>query len=297
MSPTDYKKPKRIIEYILFLGFFHIIKIVPLRWGNWVGKKLCLLAYHLVQKRRDLTIKNIREAKQRGFMKNTPDAEVLSRQVWEHLGVTGSEFLYYYSHNFSKIRKHVSLQGEENLKTILAKNKGAIMATAHIGNWELFGIYLSLMGYQLSPLVKNQENPVIDKIIQDKRRSAGMKVIPRTGFLRPIVEALKRQEIVPFLMDQHDQSGVEVDFFGRLACIPRGAAEFALRTDTPIFLTYIHRLDKFHHRIVITPEIELERTGDYQTDLKNAVTKLANAIQNAIEKEPAQWLWMHSLWK
>ena len=84
-------------------------------------------------------------------------------------------------------------------------------------------MYLAVIGYKLSPLVKTQSNQLVDRIIQSKRSSVGMRVIPRTGFLRPIIQALKRNEIVPFLVDQYTQKnrGSKLNFLGGKLHLPR----------------------------------------------------------------------------
>jgi len=231
-------------------------------------------------------------------MKNIADPTRLARQVWQSFGVTAGEFLYYYSHQPQQLLDHVTLEGAENLHAVLAQKKGAVLVMAHVGNWELLGMYLSLAGYHLSPLVKTQSNPFFDKIIQGKRESVGMKVIPRSKFLRPVVNAFKRNEIVPFLIDQADPSnGVLTEFFGKDSPIPRGAAEFALKTATPVIFGYIARQADFRHRIVISPELALTKTNVYQNDLKEATAAFAGLLQKVIETYPDQWIWMHQFWR
>jgi KDO2-lipid IV(A) lauroyltransferase len=171
------------------------------------------------------------------------------------------------------------------------------MATAHVGNWELLGLYLSHKGYPLCPLVKVQENPFFDKIVQAKRESIGMKTISRTGFLRPILKAFQRNEIVPFIMDQYDYDGTLVNFFGRLASFPKGSAEFSHKIGTPIIYMYIFRETKYRYHIVISKAFEPLSTGDMKADIQNTTAQLAKMIEDTIEKHPSQWLWMHKLWK
>jgi Kdo2-lipid IVA lauroyltransferase/acyltransferase len=175
-----------------------MVRITPAFWGRWVGKSLGLLAFKIMKSRQILTIENIRAAKESGRLKSEADDFNLAKQAWGNLGVVGSESLYYYTRTPKQIKKVVTLEGAENLQKVLVKQKGVIMVMAHIGNWELLGIYLSIIGYHLSPIVQTQSNALLDKILQEKRHAVGMKTIPKMSFLRPVIQAFNRNEIVPF---------------------------------------------------------------------------------------------------
>ncbi len=295
MSKKKRSELTNRIEYFWFTLFLNCIRIIPYGWGCWVGKKIGWLAYTVLPSRRRLTIENIKAAQEHGHLSDR-DSRQLARQVWENMGLLGSEFLYYYSRGFEALKERVVLEGAANIEKVLAKKKGAILVMAHLGNWELLGLYLSAVGYQLSPLVKNQSNPLVNAIIQERRQSAGMKVISRTGFLRPIILALRKNEMVPFLIDQATRRGVAIEMFGRTANFPPGAAEFALKTDTPVLLTYMVREADRKFRLVVSEEIELTKTGNYEQDLPINATRFIKLLEEVIEAYPDQWLWMHKLW-
>ncbi len=300
MAKKKAKKKAKLnlwFEYIFFKGLFFLAKITPFSFNRWVWGKLGLLFFSTLKSRRLLTLENIYNAKERGFLKHDINEFQLAKQAWKHMGVVGSEFLYFNTRTPEQLKKIVELKGEENLKQVLAKGKGAIMVMAHIGNWELLGMYLSFIGYKLSPLVKTQSNELLDKVIQDKRQSVGMKTIPRSGFLRPIIAAFKNNEIVPFLVDQDARKrGIKVNFFGREASIPRGPAEFALRTGTPVIFAYIVKQAPTRYSLVISEELPVKNTGDYEKDLVENTILFIDLIQKIIAEHPTQWLWMHSLW-
>jgi Kdo2-lipid IVA lauroyltransferase/acyltransferase len=291
------KKLKKWFVYVFFKIFFLMIKSVPLTWCSWAGKHLGYFAYRVLKLRRRLTVENIRQARERGFLSAEIKDDQLAGQVWRTLGMVGSESLYYYTRPPEQFKDSVRWVGEENLRQVLEKKKGVILVMAHIGNWELLGISMSSAGYSLTPIVKTQSNLLLDKIIQEQRQAVGMKTIPQSGFLRPILEALKRNEIIPFLIDQSAGSiGVQVDFFGRRAPIPRGAAEFALKTETPVIFAYLVRESLDQHLLVISEELKLQRTGNYQQDLVANTAMFIQLVQETVQKYPSQWLWMHKLW-
>ncbi len=288
---------KNWAEYFFFQIMLFCIRITPFSWGCQVGRGIGLLAYGLLSPRRQLTVENIREARQRGFLPGIRE-EILARNVWENVGVTGAEFLYFYARDAAALKQKVELVGEEHLRRAIAQEKGTIMVTPHIGNWELLGLYLCSIGYPLNPVVKKQSNPFFDRAIQERRRSAGMNVIFNKGFLRPIVKTLKNNGIVPFLIDQAQigSNGVPVTAFGRTAYLPPGAVEFGLKTGAPMVFACLVRQKGNPRFKAIISEVEMTKSGDYQQDLAVNTAKLMAMIQEIIAKYPEQWLWMHKFW-
>jgi KDO2-lipid IV(A) lauroyltransferase len=287
---------KHWVEYLFFKMFLWIVRLIPLSFANWLGRSLGALAYQLMRSRRALTLENLREARKHGFLPETLDEKQIAKKTWEHLGMLGSEFIYY-SQRPQLVLKNVTIEGEEHLRRVLDQKRGVIFATAHIGNWEIMGSRLALGGYGVNSITKTQSNSILDNYINYFRGLAGIKSIPKRSFLRPIIRAFQQNEIVSFFMDQNGgRAGVTVEVFGRPAPMPRGTAEFALKTATPVVFTYIVREAKGRHRIVVSEEIALSRSGDYEVDLAANTTKFMELIQAIIQKYPEQWLWMHKLW-
>lgn len=287
-----------VIEYVLFRLLLFAVRIFPISFSCFIGRQLGKLAFLILKKRRELTISNIRVARENGFFEREIDEYQLAKKVWEHLGMVGSEFLYYYERKPEVFKKAVRFEGEENLKRILAQNKGAILVSGHLGNWELLGVSLIYWGFKLNPIVKFQSNGLVDKIIQDNRRSLGMGLIDKKGFLRPILAALKRNEIVSFLMDQAtSKNGVLVKFFSKETSLPRGAAEFALKTGAPVFSARCFREKPGRYQVVLSEEIKLIRTGDHERDVAENTAMFIRVIEDMIREHPEQWLWMHRLYR
>jgi KDO2-lipid IV(A) lauroyltransferase len=293
---TFPKNAKHWAEYLSFQLFLCLVHPIPLSVANWMGRCLGVLAFQLLKSRRELTLENLREAQKHGFLPGTLDVKQIAKKTWEHLGVLGSEFIYY-SQRPQLVLKNVTIEGEEHLRRVLEQKRGVIYATAHIGNWEIMGSRLALGGYGVNSITKTQTNSMFDDYINHFRSLAGIKSIPKLSFLRPIIRAFGQNEIVSFFMDQNaGDAGVSLRFFGRTTTVPRGTAEFALKTNTPVVFAYIVRGAKGRHRIVISEELTLHRSDDYEADLVANTTKFAELIQAAIQKHPEQWLWMHRLW-
>jgi Kdo2-lipid IVA lauroyltransferase/acyltransferase len=217
------------VEFTLIRTLFLIVKILPFTVSGWLGRQLGAYSFRLIRSRRKLTIENIREARVRGFLPPDTRDIGLGQKVWEHLSLMAMEFAYYYNAPPEKILQDVTLEGSENLRRVLEKKQGVVLVTTHVGNWELMGMALAKAWFVANSIVQAQSNSIWDQYINERRRSIGLKVIRKKGFLRPIVEAFKRNEIVSFFIDQNaGKGGIPIKVMGREAGIPRGAAEFAL---------------------------------------------------------------------
>jgi KDO2-lipid IV(A) lauroyltransferase len=293
---TDKRNLKHWLEFYSFQVFLALARLMSLGWSNWLGRRLGSLAFTVLPARRRLTLENLRQAQQHGFLPDTLNVNRVARKIWEHLGMLGSEFVYY-ANRPGQVLKNVSIEGEANLRRILEKKRGVIMALGHIGNWELMGARIALAGIGVSSITKTQSNSLLDDYINQSRRAVGIKSIPKRSFLRPILRAFEHNELVSFFIDQNGgHSGLPLTIFGRETMIPRGAAEFALKTGTPVVFGYIVREVGNRHRIVISEEIALSRSGDFTTDIQANTVKFWELIQAAIREHPDQWLWMHRLW-
>lgn len=291
------KYPTHLVEFILVRGLFFITKLFPFAISSWLGRKFGTLAFQIRKSRRTLTIENIREAQKRGFLPNDIDGSRIARKAWENLGLLGIEFAYF-SHYRKAISQAVTFEGADNLKRVLEKKKGVIMVTTHTSNWELMGMALAQAGFGINSIAKNQTNLMLNRYINKCRRSTGINPIPKKSFLRPVVEAFKRNEIVAFFIDQAaGRVGIPLKLFGRGVMIPRGAAEFALKLDKPVIFSYIVRVTPRKYRLVISEEIELVRSGDYQKDLWENSARFIGLVQSVVSRYPEQWLWMHRLWE
>jgi KDO2-lipid IV(A) lauroyltransferase len=293
---TDKRSLKHWLEFYAFQVFLLIAHFVPLACCNWLGSRLGSLAFTVLKKRRLLTLENLREAQQRGFLADGINVEQVARRTWEHLGMLGSEFVFYANRPHG-VLKNVTIEGEANLRRILEKQRGVIMAVGHIGNWELMGARIALAGVGVSSIAKAQSNTLLDDYIIKTRQAAGINSIPKLSFLRPVLRAFEHNQLVSFFIDQNAGSaGLPIKLFGRETRIARGAAEFALKTDTPVVFGYIVRETQGRQRIVISEEITLSRSGDKAVDLMTNTTTFIGLIQAVIQKHPDQWLWMHKLW-
>lgn len=192
--------------------------------------------------------------------------------------------------------ERVHLEGTEHLDRALAEGHGVILLTAHYGNWEFMGARLSLAGYAISAIARDQRDTGVTQLINESREWFGMKVVPRKD-MRKALTCLRRNEILGILSDQHEVGGVQIKFFGVEASAATGAAVFALRTGARIVPAFVSRDEQNHHHVNIHLPIELIDTGDRTADVLANTQAVADVIEREIARRPDHWLWVHRRWR
>lgn len=180
---------------------------------------------------------------------------------------------------------------------------GVIIATGHIGSFELQGYALSLLGYPLSFVVRNFKKPLIDKWWNGIRGKLGNKVLNRQGAYRQVVKELKAGRDVAILFDQNVKrnQAVFVPWFGQLAATTKSIALAALETESVVLVVAMFTLKNGKYRMEVTEcnfdNIYKDDSLDRAQKVKIITEEVSNHYQKLIKKFPEGWFWMHRRWK
>lgn len=195
----------------------------------------------------------------------------------------------------SNVHRYIRYEGFEHFEEAKRRGKGVLFATAHLGNWEFSAFAHALMAEPMSFVVRPMDNPLLDDLASRYRTMSGNRLLGRgKDFLRPLVEALRRNEAVGILIDQNVTAdrGIFVDFFGRKACVDAGFARLAARTGAAVIPGYaLWSENEQKHVLRFDPIVEIE--GDVQADTQ----RVHATLEAAIRRSPEQWLWIHRRWK
>ncbi len=222
------------------------------------------------------------------------------RGMVRQLGWMAAEFAHFPKHTKDNIDRIVLLDGFENFAAGQAKGKGVLFLTGHMSAWEMAPFAQALYGNPLHFLVRPIDNPRVDALITKYRCLNGNQPIDKSQSARAVLKVLKEKGTVGILADQNTQpsEGVFVDFFGISACTTAGLARFALHTSAAVVPVFVHWDEATRkYRLCFEPEVELTRTGDDLTDIRENTQRFTRAIENYIRRYPDQWLWVHRRWK
>jgi len=222
------------------------------------------------------------------------------RGVFTSLGRQLAEVCLFPAYTLENVGKVVVYDGFENFERALARGKGVLFLTAHLGGWELSAFTHSLYGHPLHIVMRPLDNVYLDSLMRRYRTMHGNSTVDKDDFVRGLLSAMKAGETVGILMDTNmtPPQGVFTDFFGIPACTASGLARIALRTDAavvPGFTIWDPGLRKY--RLRFDPALKLVRTGNDDADVLANTTLFTKVIEDYVRKYPDQWLWVHRRWK
>jgi len=295
-----WKKFRRKIKYPILI--FHIrifiitLRFFPRKIVHVVHTILAKIAFRVVKKERNKTIKHLTEIY--GNEKTSKEIYKMAQEVFIHQAINFTDYIATSHYTKLKQFKYIDIVGEEHLRKEYEKGKGVICLTSHSGSWEFSAIMPPLMGYETSAVSRSMHNSAINKMIVGARERRGMKNISRGGGYTVLIDVLQKGECLIIMIDQDTKTkGVFVDFFGKKAFTPLGAAILAKKTGAPVVPMFMRRTPENRYEFLIHPAIPFVDTGEEEADLQFNTQQYTACIEAFIRKYPTQWVWMHERWK
>lgn len=182
---------------------------------------------------------------------------------------------------------------------LLNKGQGVILLTGHLGNWEVLGYLLALLGYDIDAIARPMDNPLINRWVLGFRERKGMRIITKWDATQRMIEVLTGGGGLGFIADQNaGEKGLFVPFFGRLASTYKSIGLLAMNLQTPIVCGYAHRLNqRYQYEMGVADVIRPEDWADQRDPLYYITARYTRAIETMVRLKPEQYLWMHRRWK
>jgi KDO2-lipid IV(A) lauroyltransferase len=178
------------------------------------------------------------------------------------------------------------------LAGLQAAGRGALLVTAHLGCWELLAAWLARELGGAAVVTGQVHNAPVDRLLQQRRRALGLRILARDGGARPILRALDEGLIVGVLVDQNTRvASARLPFLGHDAPTPLGPARIAARRGVAMVPAALVRCEgrwcAIHDRPIIPAD------GDDPRDL---AVRCNDALSEMVRRNPSQWVWFHDRW-
>lgn len=291
------KKIKYAALYQFIMLLFWLADHFPRRWTLAIYTQLGVLASHLLVSVKTLIAKHLHYAY--GTEINRSQLKKFTRKMFVNMAKNVADvFIARPFRKVEELDKLIGYEGLHHLEEAYQKGEGIIALTCHMGAFELIGAALAFR-FPTNVVGKKLHNPTMDQLVVNSRKGHGANVVYSGEGMLKIVRMLKKGEVVIILIDQDISKvkGVFVDFFGKPAYTPIGAAWLALNTHAAVVPMAISRQPDERHLLKILPPVEVRRTGDSEHDLKENTQRFTNALEQLIRQDPTQWVWMHRRWK
>lgn len=290
------KKDRTIKMKILLMSIATLLQFIFPRWFSiQIAKILGIISFYILKKRRARIYKNLNH-----ILDLSDDSEKLkfyAQRTFINYSICLADLLRAPLLTKEQLLSMVQFDSE-NLDRVILEEKGLVLCTAHIGNWDLAGIFMSKLGYELSAVVE----PIpqgFTEAMNRYRGLGGMELIPFTD-KNNMDEALEQRRILVLLADRDlTNRGFELPAFNAKRSFPKGPAAFAIKFQVPIILGYLLLNPKYGRPYlgVIEPKINFVETGNFKQDVYNLTLIIAQRINQLIAKYPDQWFVFKADWR
>ena len=222
-----------------------------------------------------------------------------ARRSYMHLAREGALLFRMPGWSAAEIASRVELKDFDAVKEAAAEERGVVLLTAHLGNWEIAGASIAALGLPIDVVGKGMANRLFERDLFATRERIGMHVIDMGDAPTDVLRSLGKGRLAALLGDQNARhNGVFIPFFGRDASTSRGPAVLALRREAPVFVGFaIRRAGWSQEYVLEARRLDFERTGDLEADTRAMLTAYHAILEEAIMSAPDQYFWQHRRWK
>jgi KDO2-lipid IV(A) lauroyltransferase len=194
-------------------------------------------------------------------------------------------------------------EGANYLEEALAQGNGAILISPHLGNWELGGLGLADMGYQVNVLTFREPDDKFNELREKVRAERGIRFIyvnrEDTSPLAIIeaVNALRRNEVLALLGDRDGSSHTaKMDFFGSPTEIPLGAAYLGLASGAPVLPVFVPLEGSRYATIMEAPVYFSGGHSAHKSVVREGTEQILRVFEKYIRAYPDQWYNFFDYW-
>jgi lauroyl/myristoyl acyltransferase len=183
----------------------------------------------------------------------------------------------------------------------LERGRGVILATAHVGNWDVSGRALRATGRPVHMVMAREPNETTQEYARRSRERVGVQVIFSDSSVFSafnMIRALRHNEILAIQIDrgtsEPNSPSRQVEFFGANATFQAGAFHLARLSGAPVVPVVTLRRGLRHYEIVLGEPLYVsrDRAGDAERALGDAV----RFFERTIREHPEQWFQFAPFW-
>jgi len=283
-----------VVGYWANLVAAFLSRRLPLPFSYWLGMRVADMFHWCDAAGRRGVRANLRRIlAARGIHPARGAIRTLARKTYQAFGKYIVDF-YRFSRAFCDELEHkVGVEHADCLERALAAGRGVILATAHLGSWEIGGLYLATHGHRVTAVYRPTGVPHLDRLWRDQRLQRGIRILPLGEAAAGLRQALANRELVALLTDRDFTGhGRTVYFFDAPVKMPIGPAVLSARHKAPIVPAFMLRqvddrfLLQFHEPIW---------PGEHAS-VAELHARLVRVIEQVIGNHPTQWFVFRDFW-
>ncbi len=286
------------IQYILLRLFWSIFGLIPAKsvygLGHWFG---CFF-FRLSGSRAKVAMQNVLIS---GITQDHKEAYRIAMMSTGHFigHILESFRLSDGVKDVADWRSYVEVSGsQEALALLQDKTQPIMVATAHLGSWEVAVPIVSSFRRMLA-VARLMDNPYVRDFLTKTHFRGDIEVIAKKrGFSGSVIKQwIAENAALAIVMDQYASKGITVDFFGHPSKVFTSPARIHLKTGIPVVVGSFIRTGCFTYRICLADPVRYTPTGDREADIRICTQQMIASLETLIKEAPEQYLWLHRRWR
>ena len=193
-----------------------------------------------------------------------------------------------------------NFDGEQNLKEIAAMQKGGILLSAHIGNWDIAGHFLKRLDTRIHIVMFDGEHQQIKEYLSRVTGKKSINIIyikNDLSHIYAISDALKNNGLVCMHADRFLEGNktLETNFLGQQARFPMGPFVLAATFKVPVCFVFAVKENNLHYHLFAS-SIKLYGHLQKEAMMQQMIIDFASAIEEKVTKYPEQWFNYYNFW-
>jgi phosphatidylinositol dimannoside acyltransferase len=283
------------LRYSLLKSAILIGQAIPFRLGSSLADFGGDVSFVLSSRRRKIVCGNLKRIL--GAKAADQELQSKTRKVFKNVARNYFDLVKFPKMNLNCNRK-VAITGWQHLVQAQNMSKGVILATAHLGNFEMGAQVLASRGVELTILIEEFSSNLFLREIANLRQRKGIKILPiNMQGMKDVYRDLIRGGTVIIVCDRDIQgNGIKIKFMGEETTLPFGAVSLALRTGAALVPIFSVRGPNNLTSIYIESPLNLVESNNQQESLSVNLEKLADVMEEYIRKYPEQWAVLEPFW-
>lgn len=198
----------------------------------------------------------------------------------------------------ARVHEHFEVALCADADRIRREKRGAIVVTAHVGDWEAGSACLPWVGFDpFYAIAKPPKNRALSVRLQALREARGVRTLPRRGAMEHAPKVLRAGGTLAMLLDQRARKRpVVAPFFGRAANCDRSAAVLVKRCSAPVmFVACYRKPERWRWKLVCERVLWPEECRELSTE--ELVGVVNRELEQMILRAPEQYLWLHDRYR
>lgn len=260
---------------------------------------LAVIGFDIIRLRRVLVMRNI----VRAFGPNASPAVCvkIGRSSLANFILTTLEFF-----SASRVfpRQTIEFKNPERMRDALARGRGVYLMGIHMGNFELMGSAVgqnfALVHAPVKPIGKGK----LALWVRHRREKNGIVEIVNergkgTSRTARLLDGLRKNEVVGFMVDQRRSKGTLLPFFGEPAWTNTSLISLWKQHEAPILPVTIKRLGDLRSEVIFHEEFKIEMDSGWTSDdfVRENGRRMNGIVEQLIVSNPKEYFWMHDRWK